>query len=43
MNMEKNSSSPGVSRGLVISVIVGALVFLGLVVWILRTGGGIWG
>lgn len=31
------------SRGLVLALVAGAVVFLGLVVWFLRVGGGIWG
>lgn len=31
------------SRGLVVAIALGALAFLGLVIWFLREGGGIWG
>ena len=42
--MDPDNHGPNsLSRGLVVSLIVGALVFLGLVIWILRTGGSIWG
>lgn len=36
-------ANDGVSRGLWASLVLGALVFLGLVIWFLRTGGSIWG
>ena len=38
-----NDPASHVSRGLVISLLIGAVAFLALVVWFLRMGGGIWG
>jgi hypothetical protein len=31
------------SRGLVLSLVLGTLALLGLVFWFMRTAGGIWG
>jgi len=31
------------SRGLVLALVLGALAFLGLVIWFLRMGGSMWG
>lgn len=43
MNRNNNDPPNPVSRSLVVFLIIGALVFLAFVVWILRTGGNIWG
>ena len=43
MNQENDDASGAVSRGLMVALIIGAIAFLGFVVWILRTGGSIWG
>jgi hypothetical protein len=44
MNHDNDGVGPSsLSRGLVVALVLGAIVFLGLVVWILRTGGSIWG
>ena len=32
-----------VRQGLVVSLVVGAVIFLALVMWLLRTSGSIWG
>lgn len=33
----------GLSRGLVLALVLGAVAVLGLIIWFLRMGGGIWG
>ena len=40
--MNRHDPNP-VSRSLAVALVLGALAFLGLVLWFLRMGGGIWG
>ena len=40
---ELEDAGPRIGRSLVVAIVIGALAFLGLVMWFLRMGGGIWG